>query len=95
MAVGKFDRGLLFLVFVDVLLLALLAGCAGFGLEFVGESVDVGAAVGENVLDGQNLRAQVRDLLLQFVPARLGGLVGVFVGLFQLLVLRILLDFFL
>ena len=93
-AVGKLDCRLLLLVIVNVLLLALLAGGAGFSLQFVGERVDVGAAIGEDVLDGENLRAQIGDLFLQFVPSRCGGLVGVLVCLFQLLVLRILFDFF-
>ena len=83
------------LVLVNILLLALLAGGAGFGFKFVGERIDVGAAVGEDVLDGQNLCAQIGDLFLQFVAAGLGGFVGVLVGLFQFLVLRILLDVFL
>ena len=67
MAVGKFDRRLLFLVFVNVLLLALLGRRAGLGFKLIGERIDVGAPVGEDVLDGQNLRAQICDLFLQLV----------------------------
>ncbi len=55
-AVGKFDGRLLFLVFVDVLLLALFGGRAGFGFKLISERVDVCAAVGEDILDRQNLR---------------------------------------
>ena len=54
-AVGKFDGGLFFLVLVNVLLLALLAGGAGFSLKLVSERIDVCPAVGEDVLDRQNL----------------------------------------
>ena len=85
--VGKFDGGLFLLIFVDVLLLALLAGGAGSGFDFVGQGIDVSAAIGEDVLDGQNLGAESRDLFLQFVAAGPGGFVGVIVGLFQLLIL--------
>src|SRR5581483_10947053 len=75
------------LVFVDVLLLALLASGIVVLLHLVGKRVDVGAAIGEDILDGNNFCVQIRDLFLQFVAARLGLLIGLLVGLFQFAVI--------
>ncbi len=55
--VGKCDGGLFLFIFVDVLLFAFLSRCAGSGFKLIGESIDVSAAVGEDILDGQNFRA--------------------------------------
>ena len=52
LAVGEFDRGLLVFIFLDFLFLTGLGGVARAGFEFVGEGVDLGAAVGEDALHG-------------------------------------------
>src|SRR5216684_144040 len=49
-AVGVFDGGDFLLVLIEISLFALLGGVAGFRLDVIGGGVDVGAAVGENVL---------------------------------------------
>src|SRR5271169_6130487 len=74
LAVGEFDRGLLVFVVLDFLLLAGLGGIAGAGFEFVGEGVDVGAAVGEDALHGQQASAGVVEFLAGFGGLRSGVL---------------------
>ena len=42
------------------------AGWLVLGLDLVGERIDVGAAVGEDGLHGENFGVEIADLLLQF-----------------------------
>ena len=75
-AVGKFDGGDFFLVFVKISLFALFRGWAGLRFNVVRGSVDVGATVGEDVLDGEDFGADVAQLLIDFLYARGGALAG-------------------
>ncbi len=90
--VGKTDGGFLGLVLLDLVLGALLGGGAGFGLDLVGEGVDVGAAVGEYALNGEEVGVQFNELLLDLVAARFGRIIGALVRLLEALVLRIALN---
>src|SRR6202021_1529473 len=78
-AIGKFDRGFLCFVLVDLFLLAGLGGLALAGFEFVGQSIDVGAAVGENALD----REQAGIGVVEFFACSFGRGRGVVGGLFD------------
>jgi hypothetical protein len=52
-AVGEFDGRFLRFVFVDFFLFAGLRGGAFAGFEFVRQSVNVSAPIGEDALDGE------------------------------------------
>ena len=49
-AVGILDRGDFLFILVEIFLLALFGGSARFRLDIVRRGIDIGAAVGENVL---------------------------------------------
>ncbi len=74
---------------------ALLRGSAGFRLNVVGQGVDIGAAIGENILHGQNLGAKVAQFFVNLLDARSCVLAGGFVILLQLLVVGAGFDFLL
>src|SRR4029077_18695306 len=94
-AVGELDAGDFLLVVVQFLLFARFRRLAGLGLDAVGQRVDVGAAIGENVLHGQNFGAQFMQLFVDFLDARGGALAGALVGLLEGLVIGSALHFLL
>src|SRR4029077_530424 len=94
-AVGVFDGGDFLFVLVEIALFALLRGAAGFVLDVVGGGVDVGAAVGENVLHREDFAAEVAQLFIDFLDARCGALAGLFKRQFDRLIFGGGLDVFL
>ena len=95
LAVGHFDGAGFLFIFVEVPLLALFGGGTGLGLDVVGGSVDVSAAVGEDILHGEDFGAQVVQLFVDLLDAGRGILAGGFVILLELLVVGAALDFLL
>ncbi len=73
----------------------LFRGVAGFRLDVVGGGVDVGAAVGEDVLHREDFAAEVAQLFIDFLDARRGALVGLFKRQFDGLIFGRGLDVFL
>src|SRR6266404_289008 len=79
-AVGIFDRGDFLFVLVEIFLFALLGGAASFRLDVVSGSVDVGTAIGKNVLHREDFGADIAQLLIDFPDSRGGALIGLLVG---------------
>ena len=94
-AIGIFDAGDFLLVVVEVLLFAGFRGLASLGLDAIGHGVDVGAAIGEYVLHGQDFGAQLVQLFVDFLDTRRGLLAGAFIGFLERLVVRAGLHFLL
>ena len=95
LAVGHFRRGAFLLVLLEIPSLALFCGRTGFRFDVIRRSADVGAPVGENILHRQNLRAEIAQPFVDLLNAGSGVLAGSVVILFEFLVVRAGLDFFL
>src|SRR5581483_181395 len=94
-AVGMSDLELLVLVAVEFALLLLFAAGAAVGLNLVGERVDVGALVGEDLLHGEDIGVYARQIFFDLFAARLGRGARPLVSRVQALVLTGTLQFFL
>ena len=83
MAVGILDGGDLCFVVIELLLLALLGGCALGSFDIVSNRVHVSAAVGEDALHGQDLAVYVIEFLADFFASGLGLLISLRVRLLE------------
>ena len=81
MAVGKFDGPEFLFVFLQFVSLALLARRTGLSFDLVGQCIRLSPFVSEDILHRENLRAEIGDLFLKFIPLRPGRRVNLLVGL--------------
>ena len=89
-AIGVFDGSQFILELLEIILLALLAGCAAVRLDLVSYSINVCTTIGKNALHGKNLGAEIAEVFLNFLSTRPRLLIRLLPGLFELLVLGIL-----
>src|SRR5207245_7142896 len=69
LAVGHFRRRAFLLVLLEITSLALLCGRAGLGFDVVRCGAYVGATIRENIMDVQNLRAEIAKPFVALLTA--------------------------
>src|SRR5579872_4299523 len=94
-AVRIVDRGDLLLILREVALLALLRRRARFRLDSVRRSTDIRPAVRKRILYRQDSRAEIAQLLVDFLDPRRRALTGLIVSLLQRQIVGAALDLFL
>src|SRR5581483_9107254 len=92
--VGEDNGYGLALVIIDFFLLAGLAGFALVGFQFVGECIDVSAAVGENRAHGEQPSVDIAELFVDGLGFGGSLRIGLFIGLFQREIVGAVLDIF-